>query len=78
MVAAGNCVGDEGAWMNCSMCESHPAETVYGLPVCHSCNRMLRELQGELEDIEAEDPVLKALGKRVEQQARQIIKGDGK
>lgn len=51
----------------CTMCRVQPATTRYGAPVCQGCYNGLVELQGKLEELEAQDPELRALGERIEE-----------
>lgn len=63
----------------CTMCESAPAETTWGFPVCSDCASDLTELQGELEAMERDDPALAAQGRRVEESfARFRVRGGSK
>lgn len=55
------------------MCEAQPATTTYGLPVCQGCYDGLVGLQGDLEAMEAADPWLAELGRRVEESARKYL-----
>lgn len=57
----------------CAMCEERPATTVYGLPVCDECQAMLNTLDGDLKEMEAADPELAELGRRIEEGCRAIL-----
>lgn len=50
----------------CTMCEEAPATTNWGLPVCQECADMLTRLDGNLKEMEADDPELAELGRRAE------------
>lgn len=61
----------------CSMCESSPATTTWGLPVCQDCADGLDSLQGELRAMEEADPELARLGERAEEAMRRYIEAGG-
>lgn len=57
----------------CNMCAQRPATTVWGLPVCQPCADSLDDTQVMLETMEAEDPALAELGRRVEASCRSYL-----
>ena len=59
----------------CSMCGENKATTEWGLPVCQWCFDSLTETQADLEELEAQDPELKALGSQVEESIKEYLDG---
>lgn len=57
----------------CTMCEEAPATTTWGFPVCQPCADGLDATQSDLKEMEAEDPHLAALGRRVEASAARFF-----
>ncbi len=61
----------------CSMCERAPATTTWGLPVCQPCADALDQTQADLKQMEAEDPHLAELGRRVEDSFSEWLEARG-
>lgn len=55
----------------CTLCGKAPATTTYGYPVCQPCHDWLVDIDGHLAEMEADDPVLRELGKQIEQAWRE-------
>lgn len=51
--------------MLCTMCEEENAATTWGAPVCDDCAQWLTDLDGTLQEMEAQDPKLKGMAQRV-------------
>ena len=62
----------------CTLCESAPATTTWGFPVCQPCADALSETQAELKQMEADDPHLAELGRRVEESAAEFFAERGR
>ncbi len=58
----------------CAMCELATATKIYGMPVCDNCERWLVELDERLKAMEAADPELAELGRRVEAGCTEIVR----
>jgi hypothetical protein len=57
----------------CTMCEQAPATTTWFAPVCQPCADMLGSLDADLKEMEAADPALAEMGRRVEESARRVF-----
>lgn len=57
----------------CTMCDERPATTTYGAPVCQPCHAGLVGLDVDLKRMEADDPHLAELGRRVDDAARRYF-----